>query len=85
MTFDEFFKDPFANFFHNIQIIPEYVINESGFVLVIFAILGLWKLFKKDSKLSLYLTSWILIPFLAIALFSKVIFPRYLIFFGSFF
>ncbi|OGK41611.1 hypothetical protein A2954_07060 [Candidatus Roizmanbacteria bacterium RIFCSPLOWO2_01_FULL_37_12] len=83
MTFDEFFKDPFANFFHNIQIIPEYVINESGFVLVIFAILGLWKLFKKDSKLSLYLTSWILIPFLAIALFSKVIFPRYLIFFGS--
>src|SRR3989344_3685705 len=83
MTFDEFFKDPFANFFHNIQIIPEYVINESGFVLVIFAILGLWKLFKKDSKLSLYLTSWILIPFFAIALFSKVIFPRYLIFFGS--
>ena len=83
MTFAEFKQNPFTSFFHNIQIIPEYVINESGFVLVIFALLGLWKLFRSDKKLSLYLISWILLPFLAIAFFSKVIFPRYLIFFGS--
>ncbi len=83
MTFSEFKQNPFAGFFHNIQIIPEYVINESGFILIVFAVLGLWRLFKKDVKLSLYLVSWILIPFLAIALFSKVIYPRYLIFFGS--
>ncbi|OGK13236.1 hypothetical protein A3B40_05750 [Candidatus Roizmanbacteria bacterium RIFCSPLOWO2_01_FULL_37_16] len=85
MTFEEFLKNPFENFFHNIKIIPEYVINESGFILVIFAALGLWQLFKKDRKLSLYLVSWILIPFFAIAFFSKVIFPRYLIFFASVF
>ena len=83
MTFAEFLNNPLANFWHNLQIIPEYVINESGFVLVIFALLGLWKLFRSDKKLSLYLISWILIPFFAIAFFSKVIFPRYLIFFGS--
>ena len=83
MTFAEFRQNPFANFWHNIQIIPEYTINESGFVLAIFAFFGLWNLFKKDYKLGLYLVSWILIPFLAIAFFSKVIFPRYLIFFGS--
>ena len=85
MTFAEFKQNPFASFFHNIQIIPEYVINESGFVLVIFALLGLWKLFRSDKNLSLYLASWILLPFFAIAFFSKVIFPRYLIFFGSIF
>lgn len=85
MTLAEFKQNPFAGFFHNIQIIPEYVVNESGFILVFFAALGLWYLFKKDKKLSLYLISWILIPFLAIAFFSKVIFPRYLIFFGSLF
>lgn len=85
MTFDEFLKNPLANFFHNIQIIPEYTINESGFILVVFAALGLGRLFKKDARLSLYFTAWILIPFLALAFFSKVIFPRYLIFFGSMF
>lgn len=85
MTLAEFKQNPFAGFFHNIQIIPEYVVNESGFILVFFAALGLWFMFKKDKKLSLFLISWILIPFLAIAFFSKVIFPRYLIFFGSLF
>src|SRR3989344_4258801 len=85
MTFDEFLKNPFANFWHNIQIIPEYTINESGFILIIFAAIGLWQLFKKDKNLCLYFVSWILIPFLTITFFSKVIFPRYLIFFGSIF
>lgn len=83
MTFAEFRQNPFASFFHNIQIIPEYVFNESGFILGIFALFGLFMLFKKDRKLSLYFILWILIPFVIIALFSKVIYPRYLIFFGS--
>ncbi len=83
MTFAEFNQNPFAVFLHNVQIIPEYVINESGFVLIVFAALGLWQLFKKDRKLSIYFLAWILIPFFAIAFFSKVIYPRYLIFFGS--
>ncbi len=83
MTFSEFKENPLAVFLHNIQIIPEYVINESGFILIVFTVLGLWRLFKKDVKLSLYLVSWVLIPYLAIAFFSKVIYPRYLIFMGS--
>lgn len=83
MTFAEFKQNPFASFFHNIQIIPEYVINESGFVLIVFALLGIWKLIKQDKRLATYLLSWIIIPFLALAFFSKVIYPRYLIFFAS--
>ncbi|OGK20852.1 hypothetical protein A2866_04975 [Candidatus Roizmanbacteria bacterium RIFCSPHIGHO2_01_FULL_39_8] len=83
MTFDEFKQNPFASFFHNIQIIPEYVINESGFILIVFALLGIWRLIKQDRRLVIYLLSWTIIPFLALALFSKVIYPRYLIFFGS--
>ncbi len=83
MTLAEFRQNPFAVFSHNIQIIPEYVINESGFVLILFAALGLWMLFKKNKRLSVYLMIWIVVPFFAIAFFSKVIYPRYLIFFGT--
>lgn len=83
MTFDEFLKTPFANFWHNVRIVPEYVINESGFILILFAVFGFLRLIKKDIRLCLYLVSWILVPFLAIVFFSKVIFPRYLIFFAS--
>lgn len=83
MTVPEFLKNPFATFFHNIQIIPEYVFSELGFVIVIFAIFGLIRLIKKDLRLSLYLFTWIFISFVAIAFFSIVVFPRYLIFLGT--
>lgn len=83
MTPSEFLQAPFSVFFHNIKIVPEYVTNETGFILIAFAILGLWNLTKKNRKLGFYFLLWILVPFAAIAFFSKVIFPRYLIFFAS--
>lgn len=80
MTFDELLKTPFANFFNNIKIIPYYVFSEIGYILGFLGILGLLLLFKKDKRLTIYLASWIVIPFFIIAFVSKVIFPRYLIF-----
>lgn len=83
MTFSEFVKTPFANFFNNIKIIPIYVFSELGWIVVIFALLGLVILFKKDKKLSLYLVLWLVISYILVAFVSKVLFPRYLIFFGT--
>lgn len=83
MSFDEFIKTPFLVFFNNIKSIPLYVSWELGWFIVIFALLGMIMLYKKDIKLFLYLLLWILLPYIAIAFFSKVLFPRYLIFLGT--
>ncbi len=80
LTASEFLQNPFLVFPHNIKIIPQYVAWEAGFVIVIFSILGLIKLYKKDRNLFLYLMLFFLIPFFVIAFMAKVVFPRYLIF-----
>jgi hypothetical protein len=80
LTFSEWLKNPFIVFPSNLKIIPYYLAYESGFLIVIFSIIGLYFLFKKNWQLSSYFLIWFFIPFLAIAFFSKVIFPRYLIY-----
>jgi 4-amino-4-deoxy-L-arabinose transferase-like glycosyltransferase len=85
MTFDEFVKAPFSFFFHNIKIIPYYVFSELGYVLGFIGALGLFSLYKKNKRLAFYITLWFILPYLLLSFFSKVIFPRYLIFFASLF
>ncbi|MBI2641115.1 hypothetical protein HYW87_00780 [Candidatus Roizmanbacteria bacterium] len=50
---------------------------------VAFGFIGLIWLKKLNPRLFYYLLAWIILPYLAIAFFSKVIYPRYLLFFGS--
>ncbi|MFH1827252.1 MAG: glycosyltransferase family 39 protein [bacterium] len=83
MTFQEFLKTPFLSFFHNIKIIPLYVAWESAFILPIIGLVGLVFLYKKDWRLATYLLLWILLPYMAVSFFAKVVFPRYLNFFGT--
>jgi hypothetical protein len=83
MTKEEFLKAPFSLFWNNVFGILVDIVWEAGFVLPIFAFFGLFFLFKRQTPLAFYLFLWFLIPFLIIALISKVIFPRYLIFFAS--
>lgn len=85
MTLDEFLKAPFSTFFGNLRIVLVYVIWESGWLIPMLGTVGLVSLYKKDRGLALYLLVWLILPLLAIASFSKVIFPRYLIFFASLF
>jgi len=85
LSFDEFLKTPFKLFFNNISLTPLYIWWESGFVMPLLAIPGLMLLFKKDKKLAGYLFIWFILPFIAIIFFTKVLFPRYMIFFGSLF
>jgi len=83
MTFSEFVKTPFFSFFVNIKNLPIYIMLESGVVIFILGLIGYFFLFKKDVKLATYLSIWFILPLIAIAFFSKVIFPRYIIFFAS--
>lgn len=85
MTFAEFFQNPFAVFFSNLQTIPTYVIWELGWTTAVFTVLGMYRLFQKDKRMFSYLILWLILPFIIIAFFAKVLFPRYLIFFGSLF
>lgn len=85
LTFSEWLKNPLAFFPHNIKIITYYLIFESGFLIVVFSLLGAFILFKKNKNLLFYLLIWFFLPFFAIAFFSKVIFPRYLIYLNSLF
>lgn len=83
MTFDEFLKNPFEVFSRNIRLVPEYVGWEAGFFFSIMSLAGLFLLWKKNLQMALYLTLWVVIPYGMISFFSKVVFGRYLIFFGS--
>lgn len=85
MTLPEFLQNPFELVGSNLQLIPVYTVWESAFILPLIALFGFFLLFKKDKKLFLYILAWIILPYLAITFFAKVIFPRYLIFFGSIF
>jgi len=83
MSFSEFLKTPFQYFWNNLRYTPLYVLWEMGFVLGIIGLIGFIRLIRKDQKLGLYFLLWILLPFIAIVFFTKVLFPRYLIFFAS--
>lgn len=83
MTFSEWIKNPFEVVASNLKIVPYYVFSESGWIVVPFALLGFYFLFKKNIRLFLFFLSWLLIPYLGIAFMTRVLFPRYIIFFGT--
>ncbi len=81
----EWLADPLGLVSSNIKMLPLYVAWESGWLPVVLGVVGLWHLFKHDRRLALYISLWIIVPFILIINFNKVLFPRYLIFFPSFF
>jgi len=83
MTFGEWIKSPFEVIASNTRMVPYYVFSESGWIVVPFALIALFLLFKKNIRLFLFLCTWIIIPFLGIAFMTRVLFPRYIMFFGT--
>lgn len=83
MPISEFIKSPFAVLWPNIKLIPYYVFSEMGWLTGFLGIIGLILLLIKNFNLGLYLFIWLIAPYFAIAGFSRVIFPRYLIFLAT--
>lgn len=83
MTFAEWVKSPFEVVISNLKTVPYYVFSESGWIVVPFALLGLYFLFKKNIRLFFFFLAWLLIPYLGISFMTRVLFPRYIMFFGT--
>lgn len=83
MSFSEFLKTPFQYFFYNLKNTPLFILWEMGFVIGVIGLIGLIELIRRNEKLGIYFLLWIILPLTAIIFFTKVLFPRYLIFFAS--
>jgi len=85
MSFSDFFAHPFEVLFSNLQTIPYYVFSESGWIIIPFAFGGLFLLFRKNIRLFFFFSLLLFVPYLGIAAMTRVLFPRYIIFFCSIF
>lgn len=83
LTRAEFFAAPFAYFQHNVWNIPLYIAWESGWFIIPISIAGLYLLFNKEKLTALYLSVFIVVPYIAIAFFARVLFPRYVLFYST--
>ena len=83
MSPQEFIAAPFSVIFRNIWLVPYYVFSELSYAVGVVGLIGYGLLFKRDKRLFIYMLLWFTIPFLAVGFFSKVLFPRYIIFFGT--
>lgn len=83
MSLAEWIKSPFEMVLSNLKTIPYYVSSESGWIVVPFALFGFYLLFKKNIRLFFFFLAWVLIPYLGISFMTRVLFPRYIMFFGS--
>lgn len=84
MTFSEWKAAPFAVLWSNLRTVPYYVFSELGWIIVPFSLLGAVALFRKDKRLFLYFILWIFISYIGISFLTRVLFPRYIMFFGTF-
>ncbi|MFZ2206148.1 MAG: glycosyltransferase family 39 protein [Microgenomates group bacterium] len=83
MTFSDWLRHPFEVLFSNLKIIPYYVFSESGWIVVPFAFVGLYFLLRKNIRLFFFFSILLFIPYFGIAAMTRVLFPRYIIFFGT--
>lgn len=83
-SFHEVINNPFQFFSSNVQAIFGWIITYTQLPLTFFFIIGsLFGLFKKNLAV-LYLLILVLAPFLAEALFNKVLYPRFVLFYYPF-
>lgn len=79
-TASEIMKAPFAHFLPNLYGLSDMLVSYLTLPIDIVVVIAfLWAIIRKDKKL-LYLFVWFLFPFLSLALFGKVLFPRFILF-----
>ncbi len=83
MSTEELLATPLKFFFGNLWKIPADIFAEAGLFIPLIGVFGYGLIYKKDKKLFLFLLAWLIIPYLLIALVTKVLFPRYIMFFAS--
>ncbi len=83
LTRQELFADPFNYFSHNIVNLPYYIFAETGYLVAVIGIIGLFFMYKKHRNEALYFTAWLVPAIVAISLVARVLFPRYVLSLGG--
>jgi len=80
LTVTEFLKSPFALFISNLKGLTEFLFAYLTLPIdIVLIIVLIWSFIQKDKRIA-YLFIWFLVPFLSLAAFGKVVFPRFLLF-----
>lgn len=80
-TFQEVIDDPFMHFFSNSQSLISWVITYLGLPLFVFYLVSVVFFLKRRDLKFVYLQILILAPFLAEAIFNKILYPRFILFY----
>jgi hypothetical protein len=84
LSLTEWLRDPFQLVANNIRIVPLYVVWESGWILALVGVWGIYRMLRAREPVGLLLLAYLVIPFVLVVFFNKVVYPRYLIFFAGF-
>lgn len=80
ITLDEFLISPFTYFLGNLHGLLSMFVSYLTIPITLTVIAGCFLgIFKKEKKI-LYLFLWFIIPFLSLAAFGKILFPRFILF-----
>lgn len=80
VSFAEFFADPFSRLIGNLGGLTHWLTGYLTWPWIVTAIAGIAFSFKKFWKQTLFLLSWFIVPYLALAAFGIVLYPRFLLF-----
>ena len=80
VTNQEFIAHPFERLFGNLGGLWSWIQSYATYPLMVLFIIGLIYGLKRYRAKTLFLSLWFLVPFLALASFGKVLYPRYLLF-----
>jgi len=88
LTFDELLRSPFQVFFLNLKRIPAYVFGEGWYLMPILGLIGLIVLYRDkrrgNRQLAAFLGVCLLLAYIGVSFVTRVLFPRYIIFFAAF-
>jgi 4-amino-4-deoxy-L-arabinose transferase-like glycosyltransferase len=79
-SFSEFLANPIHNTWGNLIGLSGWLISYLTLPLIILVIIAFIYLLRKSLTQGLYFLGWFVIPFMALAVFGKIIYPRFILF-----
>lgn len=83
VSFDEFIAHPLARFNGNLRGLSEWLILYLTIPVSLTALCGTLVGLKKEWRKSVLLSLWFAVPFLALAAFAKILYPRFILFMAT--
>ena len=80
LSFEDFLKDPFSRVIGNLRGLTNWLTSYFTWPWVIGLIASLWLGLKQSPRKTLFLLAWFLLPFVALAAFAIVLYPRFTLF-----